>query len=115
MIVNKEQAVSREVVPGIFQIHYIDKCTGSGGVSMGSVTLKPGTMLNIHTHKVEDAMVIIEGKGLFFLDGEEHSIEKGMAVVAPAGVPHGLKNDGTTDLKLVYTWPAVEVDRYFIK
>ncbi|MCR4443386.1 MAG: cupin domain-containing protein [Peptococcaceae bacterium] len=114
MIVKKEQAIHREVVPGVFQTHYIDKSSGAGGVSMGVVTLQPGAGLKPHTHKVEDAMIIIEGKGLFILGDREYPIEEGMAVMAPAGTPHGLRNNGDKPLRIVYTWPAVEVERYFI-
>lgn len=114
MIVTKEQAIQREIMPGISQIHYIDKFSGSGGVSMGTVTLQPGTALKVHTHKLEDAMIIIEGKGLFVLGDKEHSIEQGMAVVAPAGMPHGLKNNSDKPLTIVYTWPSVDVERVFV-
>jgi len=114
MIIKKEQAIQRELLPGAFQIHYIDKASGAGGVSMGTVTLQPGTALKPHTHKVEDAMIIIEGKGLFILGDKEYPIEKGMAVMAPAGMIHGLKNNGDMPLIIVYTWPSVEVERFFV-
>lgn len=114
MVINQEEAVQRELVPGVFQTHYIDKHTGAGGVSMGTVTLGPGTALKLHTHKVEDAMVVVEGEGTFLLNGKEYPIREGVAVVAPAGMPHGLKNDSAYTLKIVYTWPSVEVERSFV-
>jgi quercetin dioxygenase-like cupin family protein len=113
MIIFKEQATQREVAPGVYQIHYLDKASGAGGVSMGIVTLQPGCGLKTHTHKVEDAMIVLEGKGLFLLGENEHPVEAGMAVIAPAGMPHGLKNNGSAPLKIVYTWPSVEVERFF--
>ncbi|MDX9872880.1 MAG: cupin domain-containing protein [Clostridia bacterium] len=115
MIIKKEQAIQRELVPGVHQIHYIDKVTGTGGVSMGTVTLQPGAALKVHKHKVEDAMVIIEGKGIFILGDKEYPIEEGMAVYAPAATPHGLKNNSDAPLRIVYTFPAVDVERYFVE
>lgn len=113
MIINKEQAIHKEVIPGIQQIHYIDKSTGSGAVSLGIIVLQPGTSLRQHTHKVEDAMVVIEGKGLMLENGVEHPIEEGMALLAPANTFHGLKNNSDKPLKIVYTWPSVDVERFF--
>lgn len=113
MIIKKELAIQREIVPGVSQIHYIDKFSGSGGVSMGMVTLQAGTAIKVHTHKVEDAMVILEGKGIFILGDKEHPVEEGMAVIASAGTPHGFKNNSDAPLRLVYTWPSVEVERFF--
>jgi len=114
MIIKKEKAIQKEIVPGVFQIQYIDKFSGSGAVSMGAVTLQAGAALKVHIHKVEDAMVVIEGKGVFILGGEEHPIEEGMALLAPAGMPHGLVNTSNAPLKIVYTWPSVEVERFFV-
>jgi len=114
MIIKKEEAVQKELVPGVFQIHYIDKASGAGAVSMGIVTLQPGCGLKTHTHKVEDAMIILEGQGIFSLGEQQHPVTAGMAVIAPAGMAHGLKNNGTVSLKIVYTWPSVEVERFFV-
>ena len=113
MIVTKEQAIQREVVPGVSQIHYLDKATGSGAVSMGVVILQPGAALRQHTHKAEDAMIVIEGKGLMLVGDQEIPIEEGMALLAPANTLHGLKNNSDKPLRIVYTWPAVEVQRFF--
>jgi len=113
MIVKKEEAIHREVVPGVSQIHYLDKNTGAGAVSMGIVILQPGAALKQHTHKAEDAMIVIEGKGLMLVGDEEHPIEEGMALLAPANTLHGLKNNSDKPLRIVYTWPAVDVARYF--
>lgn len=114
MIIEKSQAKQNEVVPGVHITHYIDKDKGSGGVSMGVVVLLPGAQIRSHIHKVEDAMIVVAGSGIFVLDGIEHHIEEGMSLLAPAGVPHGLKNNGNTPLRIVYTWPSVEVERIFI-
>ena len=114
MIIKEEDAIQRELVPGLFQIHYIDKSSGAGGVSMGVVTLMPGAQLKTHVHKLEDAMIVIEGKGLLILEGEEYPIEEGMGLLAPAGKPHGLKNNSDKPLRIVYTWPGVDVERVFV-
>lgn len=111
MIIKKQQTASRELMPGITQIPYWDKDTGSGAVSMGMVTLAPGCALPPHRHKVEDAMIVIAGQGMFVVDGCEMVAEAGDALLAPAGSVHYLRNDGTVPFSVVYTWPSVEVER----
>ncbi len=115
MIIQKDKAIQREILPGVSQIHYIDKYSGAGGISMGVVSMEPGTAIKPHVHRVEDAMVILEGKGLFILEGTEYPIEAGMAVIAPAGKAHGLKNNSDALLRIVYTWPSVDVERFFLE
>ncbi len=114
MIVDKTQAKQNEISPGVCITHYIDKDKGSGGVSMGMVELLPGTHIKKHFHKVEDSMIVIAGEGIFIVDDTEYPIKEGMGLLAPAGVPHALKNNGHIPLRIVYTWPSVEVERFFI-
>ena len=38
---------------------------------------------------------VVEGDGLFLLEGRQLSMSAGELMVAPAGVPHGIRNAGT--------------------
>src|SRR5437867_11994191 len=52
-----------------------------------------------HTHEDQDKFyVVLEGRGRFRLGAAEHILDVGDAVVAPAGVEHGLVNDGAAPL-----------------
>jgi mannose-6-phosphate isomerase-like protein (cupin superfamily) len=42
---------------------------------------------------------VLEGSGLFLLDGREADMEAGIMLVAPEGVPHGIRN--TSNARLV--------------
>ncbi|HEX7787746.1 MAG TPA: cupin domain-containing protein, partial [Methylomirabilota bacterium] len=54
-----------------------------------------------HRHEGEDKIYyVIEGSGRFSVGGVEERLGAGEAVVAPAGVDHGLLNDGA-DVLLV--------------
>jgi quercetin dioxygenase-like cupin family protein len=56
----------------------------------------PGQSQSPHRHEGEDKIYyVIEGTGRFSVGGAEERLEPGEAVVAPAGVEHGLTNDGT--------------------
>jgi mannose-6-phosphate isomerase-like protein (cupin superfamily) len=52
-----------------------------------------------HTHGDQDKIyVVLEGRGRFSVGTEEERLGAGEAVVAPAGVEHGLVNDGPEPL-----------------
>jgi mannose-6-phosphate isomerase-like protein (cupin superfamily) len=38
---------------------------------------------------------VIEGQGLFLLEAEDVPMQAGVLLVAPEGVPHGIRNTGT--------------------
>lgn len=59
----------------------------------------PGQSQKPHTHADQDKIYyILEGRGLFSVDGREEWASAGEAVVARAGVEHGLVNDGADPL-----------------
>lgn len=61
--------------------------------------LYPGQSQNPHAHPDQDKVYYgVEGVGRIRVGPEERSLEPGTAVLAPAGVEHGLANDGSDPL-----------------
>jgi quercetin dioxygenase-like cupin family protein len=69
--------------------------------------LEPGQNQKVHAHDAQDKVyVVLEGRGRFTLDGADHALESGEALVAAAGSQHGVANDsGTRLLLLVFVAP----------
>ncbi len=114
MVLRKENIQKNEIMQGVVQQPCWDKATGADNVSMGIITLEPGASFPEHYHIVEDAMIVLSGKGLFIVDKEIIPISKGCALLAPAKSKHYLINDGTEPLEIVYTWPSVMVERFIL-
>jgi quercetin dioxygenase-like cupin family protein len=59
----------------------------------------PGKQQKDHRHEDQDKIYyVLEGIGRFTLGGAEQRLSAGEALVASAGVPHGLVNDGPEPL-----------------
>ena len=57
--------------------------------------LRPGTAHALHAHAGMDKVYsVIEGSGVFLLDGRELPMQAGDLLIAPEGVPHGVRNPG---------------------
>ena len=55
----------------------------------------PGQSQRPHAHGDQDKVYcVLEGSGRFSLGGREERLSKGEALVAAAGIEHGLVNDG---------------------
>jgi len=66
---------------------------------IGLNAFEPGQSHALHAHAGMDKLYyVIEGDGLFLLEGRELSMRAGDVLVAPDGVPHGVKNTGTARL-----------------
>jgi mannose-6-phosphate isomerase-like protein (cupin superfamily) len=68
------------------------------------MTLKPGEDIGIETHDDVDQFIRVEaGHGTAVLDGKEHVLEDGTAVVIAAGTKHNIINGSRTDPLKLYT------------
>ena len=64
--------------------------------------LQPGQSQRPHVHAGEDKIyVVLEGQGEFHVGGEQATLVPGHAVLARAGVEHGVTNPGPANLRLL--------------
>ena len=64
-------------------------------VLVGLNAFEPGQAHALHAHAGMDKVYyVLEGSGVFLLEGREAAMRVGDALVAPEGVPHGIRNDG---------------------
>ncbi|MCY4661250.1 MAG: cupin domain-containing protein [Acidobacteria bacterium] len=62
---------------------------------VGLNAFEPGQEHGLHAHGGMDKLYhVIEGEGLFLLEGREEPMRAGTLLVAPEGVPHGIRNTG---------------------
>ncbi|HPT28445.1 MAG TPA: cupin domain-containing protein [Bryobacteraceae bacterium] len=65
----------------------------------------PGQEHAAHVHANQDKLyVVLEGSGEATVGDEQHSVAAGDLVFAPAGVPHGMKNTGESNLVVLVTF-----------
>jgi quercetin dioxygenase-like cupin family protein len=61
--------------------------------------LRPGQAQRVHEHAAEDKVyIVIEGEAMFTIDDEQELLAEGSAVIARAGVPHGVRNDSDSNV-----------------
>ena len=65
--------------------------------------LKPGEDIGMETHQLDQFIRVESGKGKSVLNGSEHEISAGYAVVVPAGVEHNIINTSETEPMELYT------------
>lgn len=73
-------------------------------VQLVVMSLAPGEEIGEETHDHGDQFIRVEaGNGKAILDGEEHDLEDGAAVVIPAGVRHNIVNSSQQQSLKLYT------------
>jgi len=86
----------------VFRAEKMGKATlfESPRILVGLNCFEPGQEHALHAHEGMDKVYqVLEGRGLFLLEDRDLPMEPGVMLVAPDGVPHGIRNTG--DRRLV--------------
>lgn len=85
----------------------LDPEARSGAVTLGEIVMDHESVLPMHRHLVEEAFYIIEGSAIAILGDEEHRVAAGDAVLAPASVYHGFRNESGARMRMTFFYPVV--------
>jgi quercetin dioxygenase-like cupin family protein len=91
---------------GLPSQHIVTEKIGATSTFLGQQWLGPGDRVMLHTHPVEEAIMIMSGQGEASLDGEIVEIASGMSLFFPAGSIHGFRNTGNTPMQVVIVFPV---------
>ena len=68
-------------------------------ILVGLNTFLPGQAHALHAHEgIDKVYHVLEGRGRFLLEDRELPMQPGEMLIAPSGVPHGIRNDGGENL-----------------
>jgi mannose-6-phosphate isomerase-like protein (cupin superfamily) len=67
------------------------------------MSLKPGEDIGEEVHGLDQFLRVEEGEGKTVLDGVEHEIKDGFAIVVPAGMRHNIVNTSKARTMKLYT------------
>lgn len=71
----------------------------SSRLLVGLNCFEPGQEHALHAHAGMDKVYqVLAGRGAFLLEGRSLPMQAGSMLVAPEGVPHGIRNDGNERL-----------------
>ena len=85
----------------VYSPHKMGKSTifESARLLVGLNAFEPGQEHALHAHAGQDKVYhVLEGTGTFLLESQELPMQAGDLLVAPEGLPHGVRNDGPTRL-----------------
>jgi quercetin dioxygenase-like cupin family protein len=66
---------------------------------VGLNCFEPGQEHKLHAHAGMDKVYhVLQGQGMFLLESGEEPMQPGVMLIAPDGVPHGIRNTGSERL-----------------
>ncbi len=67
------------------------------------MSLKPGEEIGAEVHHLDQFLRCDGGEGKAYLDGVEHDVSDGVAVIVPSGTLHNVVNTSATESLKLYT------------
>ncbi|MEU8223603.1 aldehyde dehydrogenase family protein [Kribbella sp. NPDC048915] len=80
-------------------------------ITTGTTTFAPGTRIPMHSHNVEESVLVFSGQATAVIDGERVDLEAGDATWVPAGVPHQFINRGAGEMTIYWVYGGRAVTR----
>ena len=113
-LLDKKDVVREELSPGFERWSLVDGTNGAESLSVGDLTLAPGSSVRTHIHPTEEAMVILDGELEAILGDERIAVTVGQTVLAPPGVKHGFVNRSAAPARLMAIFPTNKIERTFV-
>lgn len=85
--------------------------TSEAGITSGVTTFLPGTGLPLHTHNVEEQVMVLDGHAEVEIGGDRTLLGPGDSTWAAAGVIHRYAADTENSLRIFWVYRGVRVTR----
>ncbi|TCM43595.1 cupin domain-containing protein [Kribbella sp. VKM Ac-2568] len=112
LLIRPDQVVPFDRGNGVVTIPYVGRWNAEDNrITTGQTVFAVGTGLPVHSHNVEESVLIIEGLAIAEIDGERFDLVAGEATWVPAGVPHRFLNRGDEPMRIYWVYGGREVTR----
>jgi HTH-type transcriptional repressor of puuD len=97
---------------GVATIPFVGKWNAAENrVTTGMTVFSPGTGIPLHSHNVEETVLIYQGEATAVIGDEEFDLVAGQATWVPAGIPHCFRNRGEGTMTIYWVYGGRDVTR----
>ncbi|HEX8134593.1 MAG TPA: isocitrate/isopropylmalate family dehydrogenase, partial [Actinomycetes bacterium] len=97
---------------GVRTLPYVGKWNAEANkVTTGVTEFPAGAGIPLHTHNVEESVLVLEGQATAVIGEDCFDLEPGDATWAPAGMPHRFANRGAGPMRIYWVYGGRRVTR----
>lgn len=104
----EHDAVPDDRAPSGLPLRHLVSGAIGAGLYIGEQRLPPDGVVPLHTHPVEEILVFLAGDGIAALGDDSATVGPGVTLHIPAGEPHGFRNMGSGELRVLVIFPTPE-------
>ncbi len=115
MVIRAGQVERFDRGAGVVTLPYVGRWNADGNrVTTGITVFAPGTAIPLHTHNVEESVLVLEGEAAAVVGQDSFELEAGDATWVPAGVRHRFANRGQGPMRIYWVYGGREVTRTIV-
>ena len=115
MVIRAGQVERLDRGAGVVTLPYVGRWNAEGNrVTTGITVFAPGTAIPLHTHNVEESVLVLEGEAAAVVGQDSFELGAGDATWVPAGVPHRFANRGQGPMRIYWVYGGREVTRTIV-
>ena len=100
---------------GVVTLPHVGRWNAEGNrVTTGITVFEPGRAIPLHTHNVEESVLVLDGEAAAAVGEDSFELEAGDATWVPAGVPHRFANRGQGRLRIYWVYGGRDVTRTIV-
>ena len=112
MVLRPEEIERFDRGNGVVTIPFVGRWNAEGNrLTTGMTVFAPGTGIPLHSHNVEESVLVLAGEATAEIGDESFDLVAGQATWVPAGVPHRFTHRGGGELTIYWTYGGREVTR----
>ena len=97
---------------GVVTLPFVGKWNSQlNEVTTGMTVFSPGTGIPLHSHNVEESVLVFEREATAVIGEEEFDLTAGQATWVPADVPHCFRNRGAGSMTIYWVYGGRDVTR----
>ena len=115
MVIRAGQVERFDRGAGVVTLPYVGRWNAERNrVTTGITVFAPGTAIPLHTHNVEESVLVLEGEAAAVVGQDSLELEAGDATWVPARVPHRFANRGQGPMRIYWVYGGREVTRTIV-
>lgn len=112
LVLRPEQIEAFDRGNGVVTLPFVGKWNSEGTqVTTGMTTFQVGTGIPLHSHNVEESVLVFGGEATAVIGDERFDLEAGQATWVPAEVPHCFINRGEGEMTIYWVYGGRDVTR----
>lgn len=112
MVLRPQQIEAFDRGTGVRTLPFVGKWNcDSCRITTGMTTFQAGTAIPLHTHNVEENVLVFRGEATAVIGDERFDLDAGQATWVPPEVPHCFINRGSTEMTIYWTYGGRDVTR----